>query len=113
VAICGRIAEQSMSIQGMSVAVSLAGSVMLLVGAGRVSRARQEDLPGSWQRWCSVGGLALLFVGLWIRVVSLAPAVGACPASTAPAASSAAAAQAAVPAHCFHGAPWPPIGSSR
>lgn len=96
-----------MSTEGISVTVILAGSVMLLVGAGRGSRARADVPAGRWQRWFAYGGLALLSIGMWIRIASLSPPVGACPGS------SAAADAGSVPAHCFHGAPWPPRGSSR
>jgi uncharacterized membrane protein HdeD (DUF308 family) len=95
-----------MSVAAMSVAVTLAGSVLLLVGAGRVSRAR-EATRDRWHRWLTLGGLALLFIGLWIRIASISPDVGVC------AASSSVVSAANAPTHCFHGAPWPPRGSSR
>lgn len=96
-----------MSVAEMSIAVTLAGSVLLLVGAGRGSRARDDILLGRRHRWFTIGGLALLFIGLWIRIAALSPDVGACAEVDRIAGS------AYDPAHCFHGAPWPPHGSSR
>jgi hypothetical protein len=96
-----------MSVEGMSVAVSLMGSVLLFVGAGRGNRPSKDIWLGRWHRWFTVGGLALLSIGIWIRIASLSPAVGACPLS------SDTANPVSMAAHCFHGAPWPPRGSSR
>lgn len=96
-----------MSVERMSIAVILMGSVLLLVGASGGNRPREDIRLGRWHRWFTVGGLALLSIGIWIRIASLSPAVGECPRL------SGAASPVSMAAHCFHGAPWPPHGSSR
>jgi hypothetical protein len=96
-----------MPVAQMGVVVVLVGSVLLLAGAARPGHEREDVGLGRRHRWFTIGGIALLSVGLWIRIASLSPAVGACavlPSSPGPLSGA---------THCFHGAPWPPRGSSR
>jgi hypothetical protein len=87
---------------GMSLGVILLGAVLLLLGARKGGGGRNGSWLAHWQRCLTVSGLALLMLGAGIRIASLSPAVGACPGSSGP-----------NPPHCFHGAPWPPHGTSR
>ena len=92
-----------MSGAAVSVTVILTGAVLLFMGAGNADRTRTAPWLVRVQRWFTIGGALLLTTGVGIQIVRLSPEVGACPATSGLPAG----------AHCFHGAPWPPHGSSR
>lgn len=92
-----------MSAAVASMAAIVVGAALLLLGAGSVDSARAAAWKVRMQRWLTIGGVVLLTAGIGMRIAWLAPEVGACPFTSGLPAS----------AHCFHGAPWPPHGSSR
>lgn len=92
-----------MSSGAAGLAVTLMGIVLLVVASGRSLSGSDVAAPMRRRRvWLTLGGLALLCAGLCLRYESVSLNAG-CPGPAA----------APLSAHCYHGAPWPPHGSSR
>lgn len=101
-----------MSSNAAGLVATLVGIVMLVLASSPGARAESDARlrvgpPGNAQErrrtWLAVAGIAFLCIGLCLRYASVPFSAGLCysPSGESPS------------AHCFHGAPWPPHGTSR
>ena len=101
-----------MSSNAAGLVATLVGIVMLVLASSPSVRAESDARTRAAARgntqerrrtWLAFAGIALLCIGLCLRYASVPFSAGLCYAPSGESPS----------AHCFHGAPWPPHGTSR